>query len=135
MIDVSRFLLYASTPYLGTQLYMFSTDLLPVFNTYSNFLCLLGHVPNSMYMCSLQSLSDLPLTHINVYALIFLSFESIFQIDFSICFLQIYYLPLAHTVFCIVYMLFTASFGSVCSTYNVSIMYLFLDSWYTNYFC
>ena len=114
---------------------MFSTDFLSVFNTYSNFSCYLGFVPNSLYMCSLQSLSDLSLTHINAYALIFLSFRSIFLIDLYICFLQIYYLPLAHTVFCIVYMLFTASFGSVCSTYRVSIMYLFLDSWYTNYFC
>ena len=114
--------LYAYSYYynVGTQIYMFSTDLLPVFNMYSNFLCLLGHVPNSMYMCSLQSLWDLPLTHINAYALIFLSFESIFLIDLYICFLQIYYLPLAHTVFCIIYMLFTASFGSVCSTYRVS---------------
>ena len=67
--------LYAYTYYsVGTPIYMFSTDLLPVFNTYSNFLCYLGFVPNSLYMCSLQSLSDLSLTHINAYALIFLSF-------------------------------------------------------------
>ena len=32
-------------------------------------------------------------------------------------------LSLAHTEFCIVYMLFTASFGSVCSTYRVILYY------------
>ena len=30
---------------------------------------------------------------------------------------------LAHTEFCIIYMLFTASFGSVCSTYRVILYY------------
>ena len=29
-------------------------------------------------------------------------------------------LSLAHTEFCIIYMLYTASFGSVCSTYSKS---------------
>ena len=32
-------------------------------------------------------------------------------------------LSLAHTEFCIIYMLFTASFGSVCSTYRVILYY------------
>ena len=32
-------------------------------------------------------------------------------------------LSLAYTEFCIVYMLFTASFGSVCSTYRVILYY------------
>ena len=90
------------------HIYMFSTDFLSVFNTYNNFSYYLGLVPNSMYMCSLQSLLDLSLTHINAYALIFLSFESIFLIDLYICFLQpLLGLSVAHTVFCIVYMLFT----------------------------
>ena len=71
-------------------------------------------------MCSLQSLSDLSLTHINVYALIFLIDESMSFIDVCICLLQINYLSLAHTKlfiahteFRIIYMPYTASFG-VC---------------------
>ena len=41
---------------------------------------------------------------------------------------KVIYMPLsglsvAHTEFCIIYMLFTASFGSVCSTYRVILYY------------
>ena len=68
--------------YLGTQILLIKVkwvitcknmcflQTLSVSNTYSNFLCYLGQVPNSVHMCSLQSLSELSLTHINAYALI-----------------------------------------------------------------
>ena len=99
---------------------------LSVSNTHKQFLCSLGIGPNLVHMCPLQSLLELSLTHINAYALIN---ESIIQLMYIYAFLQINYLSLAHTEFCIIYMPYTASFGSACSTYSNSFVYLFYRFW------
>ena len=50
------------------------------------------------------------------------SVSSMYRVIYHIC-MSLLGLSVAHTEFCIIYMLFTASFRSVCSTYRVILYY------------